>query len=326
MKVSIIIPVYNVEDYILECLESVAHQTYKGDMECIIVDDCGTDRSISRAENFIQSYQGNTDFYILHHDHNRGLSAARNTGTDAAKGDYVYFLDADDCMIPETIEVMVGMVCKYPNVEMVQGGIVSKDGHVISDFSKMEIPEHTTDKMWIMRNVFLNLPVSSWNRLLRKEFLIRGNITFHEGIIHEDVPYCFLLSLKCQHIGFVKKNTYCYRQHRRNSILNTTDEKTSLYSRLPIMHDCINAYTPYLFESKEEQNLALKILWKKWLDYIGMHSYGTLLCYGKDIEDITVELVSLTPWPHKLIALLYNMMPLRVRRVICRQNCFISKL
>ena len=83
MKVSIVIPVYNVEAYIIECLESVARQTYRGEMECLIVDDCGADESIALAEDFIRSYQGDIHFQILHHDHNRGLAAARNTGANS---------------------------------------------------------------------------------------------------------------------------------------------------------------------------------------------------------------------------------------------------
>lgn len=92
-KISIIIPVYNVAEYITECLQSVIRQTYQGEIECIIVEDCGTDNSIAVAERLIAEYRGSIEFRILHHERNRGLSAARNTGTDAATGDYIYYLD-----------------------------------------------------------------------------------------------------------------------------------------------------------------------------------------------------------------------------------------
>lgn len=86
--VSIIVPVYNVAPYIKDCLQSVMRQTYKGSMECLIVDDCGTDESIAIVERMLAEYDGPIYFQILHHDHNRGLSAARNTGTMQATGDY----------------------------------------------------------------------------------------------------------------------------------------------------------------------------------------------------------------------------------------------
>ena len=96
MKLSIIIPVYHVAPYIEDCLRSVMRQTYQGAMECLIVDDCGTDDSMAIAERTIATYEGPIVFQVLHHERNRGLSAARNTGTLAAKGDYLYYLDSDD--------------------------------------------------------------------------------------------------------------------------------------------------------------------------------------------------------------------------------------
>ena len=88
VDVSIIIPIYNVQDFLVECLESVIKQTYSGNMECILVDDCGTDNSIAIAEQIIEKNQNsNIQFKILHHTHNRGLSAARNTGADEAIGE-----------------------------------------------------------------------------------------------------------------------------------------------------------------------------------------------------------------------------------------------
>ena len=83
-SISIIIPIFNVESYISRCLYSVTSQTYKGPTECILVDDCGTDNSITMAEDIINKYQGPIRFRIIKHKFNRGLAAARNTGMNAA--------------------------------------------------------------------------------------------------------------------------------------------------------------------------------------------------------------------------------------------------
>lgn len=96
MNVSIIIPIYNVASYIEECLRSVMLQTYQGKMERLMVDDCGTDDSIAIAEKMIANYSGPIKFQIMHHEYNRGLSAARNIGTLQATGGYLYYLDSDD--------------------------------------------------------------------------------------------------------------------------------------------------------------------------------------------------------------------------------------
>ena len=125
MVISIIIPVYNVAPYIERSLKSVMGQTYAGDMECLLVDDCGSDDSMAIAERVIGAYTGPIRFRILHHDHNRGLSAARNTGTDAATGDYVLYLDSDDELAEDCIEKLMRPVEEDATVEMVVGNYAS---------------------------------------------------------------------------------------------------------------------------------------------------------------------------------------------------------
>ena len=88
MKVSIVIPIYNVSVYIENCLESVRRQIYQ-DLEVILVDDCGTDNSMEIVQEYLE-YHNFVEVKIIHHTHNRGLSAARNTGLEAATGDYVF--------------------------------------------------------------------------------------------------------------------------------------------------------------------------------------------------------------------------------------------
>ena len=313
VRVSIIIPVYNVEAYIIECLESVARQTYQGEMECLIVDDCGIDNSIAKSENYISRYDGDIEFRILHHDHNRGLSAARNTGMEAATGDYIYFLDSDDTILPETIDEMANVVDKYPLVEMVQAGMACMNGQVVEDFIQRDLPTYIDDAKWIVENMFINLPVSSCNRLLKRMFLIENNVAFHEGIIHEDVPYCFLLSLRCHKIGFVKKNTYLVRTHREGSITNTPQEKYALQSRFTAINDCIDAYLSNRVETRALQIVVVKVLWKKWMYYMMIHSCKALFCFSADISTISRRMLSITPYPSKVVAKLYSLLPLRIR-------------
>ena len=107
IKISIVIPIYNVAPYVEECIQSVMNQTWKGKLECILVDDCGTDDSMKVATEKLKEYEGNIDFRVIRHERNRGLSAARNSGIDAVTGDYVYFLDSDDEITPDCIDLLV---------------------------------------------------------------------------------------------------------------------------------------------------------------------------------------------------------------------------
>ena len=79
-KITVIIPIYNVEQYIRSCLHSVANQTMTDGIECILINDCGNDNSVAVAEKFIKEYHGKIHFILIHHEQNKGLSAARNTG------------------------------------------------------------------------------------------------------------------------------------------------------------------------------------------------------------------------------------------------------
>ena len=118
--VSIIIPVYQVSAYVERCLSSVMAQSYS-QLECIIVNDATQDDSIAKCERLISDYSGPISFHIIHHECNQGLSAARNTGTKAATGDYIYYIDSDDDMTPDCIEKLVNAAQMHPDAEMVVG-------------------------------------------------------------------------------------------------------------------------------------------------------------------------------------------------------------
>ena len=108
-SVSIVVPVFGVEKYVGRCFDSVAAQTYPL-LECIFVDDCGTDASMRILRERIAAYRGHVRFRIVRHERNRGLSAARNTGADAATGEYVWFVDSDDFISDEAVADIFGKI------------------------------------------------------------------------------------------------------------------------------------------------------------------------------------------------------------------------
>ena len=105
MDISIIIPVYNIASYIEACMHSICRQTFRGNYEVIVVDDCGTDNSIVLAESILkQELPRNAVFQILYHAHNCGLSAARNTGNEVSQRKYTLYVDSDDQLTPGCLE------------------------------------------------------------------------------------------------------------------------------------------------------------------------------------------------------------------------------
>ena len=224
MKVSIIIPVYNVAPYIEDCLRSVMRQTYKGAMECIIVDDCGADDSMAIVERMVSLYEGAICFVILHHTHNRGLSAARNTGTEAAKGDYIYYLDSDDEITDDCIEKLLAKISEYPDLEMVQGNgltILSKKNVKIQ--YKKRINSHATNNDEV-RKCFHQLghrTLAVWNKLIRRDFIINNNLLCKEGVVSEDILWSFLLIKYLNRAYFIDDVTYHYRMRSDSIVVST---------------------------------------------------------------------------------------------------------
>ena len=212
--VSIIIPIYNVEPYILCCLQSVANQTLTEGVECILVDDCGKDKSISLAEEFVNRYTGDIFFKIVHHDHNKGLSAARNTGILTARGKYVYFLDSDDSISTDCIDGFCGIIKEHPEVDLVQG-LIDQNSPYMSQFSSKVLPQYTDKRTYIKKALldYDKLPVCAANKMVRRQLIIDNNLYFKEGIIHEDNHWSFFLAKYVKSIAINRKICYIYTEN-----------------------------------------------------------------------------------------------------------------
>lgn len=206
IKVSIIVPVYNVAPYIERCWHSIKQQTYKN-LEVIFVDDCGTDDSIRILESLMQN-KGGHDCRIIHHDRNRGLSVARNTGFTASTGDYVYFLDSDDDILSECIELLVEPLSEY------EYDFVIGDYNIVGDGgnSPLILPHGPLQSNKAIFEAYLEGKwyVMPWNKLCSRKFLSDNNILFKEGLIHEDVLWTFISACKAQNLYVVKKPLYNY--------------------------------------------------------------------------------------------------------------------
>lgn len=221
-KISIIIPVYSVEPYISDCLQSVVRQNYQGPMECVVVDDCSPDRSIAIAENLIAGYGGPIEFKVLHHDHNRGLSAARNTGMDAARGDFFFFLDSDDWISDDCIEKLAAPL-QDGDVDIVIGGFVNVGG------PQIVLPKALDEGRYYEKGInktFCNYGVCviAVNKLYRMDFMRNFHLSFCEGRIHEDEILAFELCCIDKSFYVIKSDTYFYRI-RENSIMTGSSDK-----------------------------------------------------------------------------------------------------
>lgn len=242
MLISIIVPVYNVEDYIFDCLSSIVNQTYLESIECILVDDCGSDKTMALVNDFINSYFGPIAFHVIHHPYNKGVSAARNSGLLAASGDYVFFLDSDDTITSDCIFSMVQLLEKYPQTDMVIGGVICpafplKKWNSLS----VKVSDYSVESKWIQRNLYnyKEFPVTPWNRLISRSFILDNNLFFKEQIIHEDELWTYMLSYRLRRMAVLTKPTYNYNIHP-DSIMSSSQKNKRLYSKLIIVNEMIN--------------------------------------------------------------------------------------
>ena len=245
MTVSIIIPIYNVAEYIEKCLFSVIQQK-TDNIECILVDDCGTDDSIEIAENIINQYNGPISFKLLHHDHNRGLSAARNTGINTATGDYVFFLDSDDEVSDNAIEMLLSEAQEQPDVEIVVGNMYSEPHDDYYELKLDNYPYRITSNHQIRKAFFCNqplIPVMACNKLIRRDFILKNKLFFKEGIIHEDELWIFYVINYINSVSLINKYTYL-RYKRPHSITTTSSQQNSANYMAGIILEILQKINP----------------------------------------------------------------------------------
>ncbi len=218
-EISVIVPIYRVEPYIRQCLESIAAQTFES-LEVICVDDCGGDRSIDIAEEFAAR---DTRFTVIRHEKNVGQGGARNTGMDIARGRYVAFLDSDDWILPKKYEreyqeiektglpsVWSKFFLSYTNGDLNKARFRNEAGRPLG----LEIDLETN---WIANHY-----PAVWNKLFRAECLRGKNgIRFLEHVKYEDVDFTFRFYCLYPQACIVDEYLHMYRQ-RSDSTMGVT--------------------------------------------------------------------------------------------------------
>lgn len=211
-KVSVIVPVYNVEEYIQKCLESLVNQTLK-DIEIIVVNDGSTDNSGNIIREYVRKYNDKIKYYTKK---NGGLSDARNYGLKFATGDYIAFLDSDDYVVNTMYEKMYNkaikekcdyvecdFIWKYDNKEKKDIGIRYKNKH----------------------EMLIRARVVAWNKLIKRNLIEKIKIEFPRSLRYEDVEFFYKLLPHIQKFGVVEECLIYYVQ-RNSSIANTQNERT----------------------------------------------------------------------------------------------------
>ena len=246
--ISVIIPVYNVEEYLHFCLNSILKQTYQN-FEIICIDDASTDSSLEILEYFTQK---DSRVKIIKNDYNKGPGYSRNRGLDVAQGNYISFLDADDWFSFNAFEILVKKI-ERDNLDflMFKNIVYYEEPHDFGfeeyyDMEFMNTFENQVFNHWDLDKtklfVISNAP---WNKFYLKSFLEDNNIRFpNENLIHEDNPFFYKAITSAKRVSIIDE--YLYNRRRRPGSIMTLDNER-LFDSIEVAYKVLDVF----FENDE---------------------------------------------------------------------------
>jgi len=286
--ISIVLPIYNVEKYLIDCIESVINQSYRN-IEIILVDDGSSDRSGAICDE----YKDKDSRIKVIHKENGGLSDARNSGLKISTGEYITFIDSDDCIGLNYIDILVKMIEKY-DAEIA----ICNYNHVEESFSFNH--EKSTDNTSMIyeynnieciKNMYLankqGLEFLAWGKLYSKKLFTENGIIYPKGKIHEDTFTTYKVIYNAKKIVFNDTKLYFYRK-RNGSIMNSQFSIKFLNKLEAIEETC------EFFENKSEIDL-LQLAFNDYMK-IAMKLYHKLeISYiEKDKKNLKKQLIKKT--------------------------------
>lgn len=275
VKVSVIVPVYNVEKYLDKCLTSLVNQTLK-DIEIIVVNDGSPDKSQKIVDKYVKKHS-NIKSYIKK---NGGISSARNYGLKYARGEYIAFVDSDDYVDVTMFEKL------YNKAKEKSYDVVECNLHMVDDNDKLIKDVHHTLSYDVMteekqKKYMLNMYTSVWNKIYKKS-LFDKEIKFKLGVWFEDVEFLYKLVPFIKSIGFVNENLYYYVQ-RKGSITKTFDDR--LYCYVDNWNGIVNFYKEKGLYDKYYEELEYSYVRYLYASFIRQSSnYKDKKSFDKTVE------------------------------------------
>ena len=246
--VSIIVPVYKVEDYLERCLDSLCRQSLKN-IEILLIDDASPDNCGSICDSYVKK---DNRIKVLHNTDNRGLSAARNIGISMASSDYIMFVDSDDWVTEDYCEEAYRCATIF-NAELVMFDYQIVKGSKVVKSSYTSINEGKKTKEEAIDLLFSMVGVYAWNKIYHKRLF--ENVKFPEGYKYEDMGTTHKLVLKAKNIYYRKKILYYYFMREGSIINNRTIESMGVRLKM-----CMVRYNDLLDYGIELDKLSCQLI------------------------------------------------------------------
>lgn len=222
LKLSIIIPVYNIEPYIQNCLNSILNQPFKN-FEVICVNDGSSDGSLEELQKC------RDERVIIIDKKNEGSGVARNSALAIARGEYVFFVDGDDWVEENSLQKMIDEADRLKTDILIFGGLSYYEGKGQNGgYSANKLPKKYLNKVFsaqdIKKDVF-KFPSTAWTKLYRREFLQKNGIKFQEIKVGQDQLPFFHSMIMAERIALLPENLYCYRKNRKGAVTAVKKKK-----------------------------------------------------------------------------------------------------
>ena len=324
MKLSIIVPVFRTEKYLVQCVESVLSQDYSN-FELILVDDGSDDQSPAICDEYARK----DPRVLVFHQANAGLSAARNSGIRLATGDYILFLDSDDYWNDRSAlsQLIPDLDCDVLNYGF-QKCFECSDKTVVKWIPiqiKTEFDQLTTNEDKISFIMTHSCYLScAWNKAIRRTLFEKSSLQFREGVLSEDIDWSARVLLAAESMGLSTCNFYCYRQ-RENSITKTIGIKhlQDLKNNIELCETFFTKHT----SSRRKQVYYI------YLGYqVGTFFASSSLVSNPDAKKLVLEsgaLCNLLKYGHefkiKILYLVYRLSGVRGLYYFSKIYSFISK-
>ena len=320
--ISIVVPVYNVEKYIPECVNSLISQTYKN-KEIILVDDGSTDTSGALCDEFSKKY----DFIKVIHKINGGLSDARNAGMESSKDEFIVFVDSDDYVAEQFIENLADgfdnkdvdiSCCAY--IRFDDGTAVNAQNQENNLFCKIFSNEEAMKFCYSRHG--RNIDIVAWNKLYRKSLFSENHIEYPKGKYFEDLYTTFKLFYYSRNIFITNCPLYFYRQ-RNGSIMSTAMSFSKYENMLEALKSPLNFYKEHY--CKDLLGLAFSMYCRVMINQFYSTKKITNKAERKRIQKFLIDDYAIT-WSENNVASRLNLFRRILFRVFLINPFFTSQI
>lgn len=254
IRLSIIIPFYNVEQYIAQCLDSVYKQDIpEEEYEVICVDDCSPDNTLQIVEEYAKNHK---NLVIVRNQFNRKLGGARNAGMEVATGKYVWFIDSDD-FIEENCVGKLLAIAETEDLDMLHFNYVEYPDTSKPDRKPLDTDVLTGTEIFFDTNfIWYHDLVTAWRKLYKRQFLIDSNIQFAEHIMFEDNDYAILAFANAQRVKHIAFDAYYYRNNPKSiTRVNYTSDHISYW--IDLCYRLVVIKESFVLEKRDERFINL---------------------------------------------------------------------